>query len=324
MGRLHYNTKMYFLFLFSLALFRADGFIPPQKPSGIQSKIFNPFSNIGSNLGSKGPSFSIEAAGRVETSKNKVVVPGITPVGVAAVDKQSSTVTESDELPPKEPSLAWRGVVLGICLIWSTNFAVIKEIFQAAPTIDPSLYAAIRFSLASLVMLPRTFNSIGNFKLIASSMGVGASVFFGYFGQSIGLLTTTANKSSFICSLNVVWVALLSSLIKKEFKTQALISAFLAVLGVAVLESDGNSPPVIGDLWSLCQPVGFGSGYLILEYVVAKYPDNPGAITAFKITAIAILSIIWAAASGHTLADLQPIMESPIAVGGLLYTGIHL
>jgi drug/metabolite transporter (DMT)-like permease len=45
----------------------------------------------------------------------------------------------------------------------------------------------------------------------------------------------------------VVWVAIVGSLIKKEFKTQALISAFLAVLGVAVLELDGNSPPVIGE-----------------------------------------------------------------------------
>jgi hypothetical protein len=125
----------------------------------------------------------------------------------------------------------WRAVVLGICIIWSTNFAVIKEIFHAAPTIDPSLYAAIRFSLAALVMLPRTFNSLGNAELVVSSMTVGLSVFFGYFGQAVGLVTTTANKSSFICSLNVVWVALLSSLIKKEFKTQTWVSALLAVLG---------------------------------------------------------------------------------------------
>jgi hypothetical protein len=177
---------MHFLFIFAIALFRADGFILPQKPSVVQSKIFNPYSNLGSKIG---PSFSIEAAGKVETSINKVA-DSVSPTrggGVVPVDKISSNVTdEPDDPAPKDPSLAWRGVVLGICLIWSTNFAVIKEIFQAAPTIDPSLYAAIRFGLASLVMLPRTFNSIGNFKLIASSMGVGVSVFFGYFGQSIG------------------------------------------------------------------------------------------------------------------------------------------
>ena len=198
------------------------------------------------------------------------------------VVETSIKVQEPEAVPDadrKKSSLAWRGVVLAICLVWSTNFAVIKEIFQAAPTIDPSLYAAIRFSLASLVMLPRTFNSMRNVELIGSSMAVGLSVFFGYFGQSIGLLTTTANKSSFICSLNVVWVALIASIIKREFKAQSLISAFLAVVGVAVLELDGNSPPVIGDLWSICQPIGFGTGYLLLERVVAKFPENPGTIT---------------------------------------------
>jgi drug/metabolite transporter (DMT)-like permease len=218
-------------------------------------------------------------------------------------------------------SLAWRSVVLGICVVWATNFAVIKEIFQAAPTIDPSLYAAVRFSLAAIVMLPRALSSVKSVELIISSMTIGLSVFLGYFGQAIGLLTTTANKSSFICSLNVVCVALLSSVIKKEFKAQAWISSILAVIGVAVLESDGNSPPVIGDLWSLCQPIGFGVGYVFLEYVVARFPDQPGAVTAYKILSIAIASIVWALSAGHTLADLQPIMESNIAVGGLLYTG---
>ena len=242
---------------------------------------------------------------------------------IGAKLEASNTVTVSSESsePKKIDTLAWRGVVLGICVVWSTNFAVIKEIFQAVPSIDPSLYAAIRFSLAGLVMLPRALANLKNTELIISSMTIGLSVFFGYFGQAVGLMTTTANKSAFICSLNVVCVALLSSLIKKEFKIQTWISSFLAVLGVAVLESDATSPPVVGDIWSLCQPVGFGVGYVFLEYVCKKFPDNPGAITSFKILSIAFASIVWALTSGHTLADLQPILESNIAVCGLLYTG---
>ena len=215
----------------------------------------------------------------------------------------------------------WRAVVLGICVLWSTNFVVVKEIFQAVPSIDPSLYAAIRFSLAAIIMVPRMLSNLNNKDLIVSSMTVGLSVFFGYLGQAVGLMTTTANRSSFICSLNVVFVALLSSFLKKKFLIQTWISSFLAVLGVAVLESDGNAPPTVGDLWSLWQPLGFGVGYVFLEYIVAKFPDNPGAITAYKILSIAIASIIWALVSGHTLADITPILESKEAVGGLLYTG---
>ena len=254
----HNRSLFFFLLLSSITISTVThGFVPrpPILNKLDRPLVFNPFGDA-----------MIPKASGMNVAETSIKV------------QETKVVVETER---KKSSLAWRGVVLGICLIWSTNFAVIKEIFQAAPTIDPSLYAAIRFSLASLVMLPRTFNSIRNVELIASSMAVGMSVFFGYFGQSIGLLTTTANKSSFICSLNVVWVALISSLVKREFKTQSLISAFLAVVGVAVLELDGNSPPVIGDLWSICQPVGFGTGYLLLERVVEKFPENPGITSMF-------------------------------------------
>jgi drug/metabolite transporter (DMT)-like permease len=224
---------------------------------------------------------------------------------------------------PPASSPLWRVAVLAICILWSTNFAVIKEIFHAAPTIDPSLYAAIRFSLATLVLLPRTFNSLRNPDLMLSSMGIGLFVFFGYLGQAIGLLTTTANKSAFICSLNVVWVALVSSVIRKEFKWSTWLSALMAVVGVAFLEFNGTAePPVVGDLWALCQPIGFGTGYVLLEYLMAKYPSNAGAVSAFKLVSIAGASILWAMANGHTVDDLAPILESPTAVIGLLYTGV--
>jgi drug/metabolite transporter (DMT)-like permease len=238
----------------------------------------------------------------------------------------TESVTDSGQFTGlnEKGSAQWRAVVLGICVLWSTNFVVVKEIFNAVPSIDPSLYAAIRFSLAAIVMIPRLLGNVNNKELVVSSMTIGLSVFFGYLGQAVGLMTTTANRSSFICSLNVVFVALLSSFLKKKFLIQTWISSILAVLGVAVLESDGNAPPVVGDLWSLCQPLGFGVGYVFLEYLVAKFPDNPGAITAYKILSIALASIIWALVSGHTMADVAPILESKEAVSGLLYTGTTL
>ena len=116
------------------------------------------------------------------------------------------------------------------------------------PSLDPSLYAAIRFTMSALVLLPFSISKLKNItkdlELVGSSAIMGLSVFFAYYGQSIGLSTTTANKSAFICSLNVVWVALLSSLLKKEFKVQTWLSALMAVLGVAILEADKASPPV--------------------------------------------------------------------------------
>jgi hypothetical protein len=183
------------------------------------------------------------------------------------------------------------------------------------------MYAAIRFSMAALALLPRAANSFRNTELITGAGMIGLAVFFGYFGQAIGLQTTDAGKSAFICSMNVVWVALLSSIIKKEFRVQTWVSALLAVGGVAILETGGDGEFGTGDLWCFMQPIGFGTGYVLLESLVARFPQNAGAITAYKLMAVAAASIVWAASTGHTAADLEPVLASPVATGGLLYMG---
>ena len=246
------------------------------------------------------------------------------PLSSVADSPPTAAVAETPSATATVPSpLLWRFVVLGICIVWSTNFAVLKEIYAAVPTLDPPLYAAIRFSLAATALLPRAANSFRNTELIMGAAMIGMAVFFGYFGQSIGLQTTDAGKSAFICSLNVVWVALLSSIIKKEFRAQTWVSALLAVGGVAILETggDGNSFGS-GDLWCFMQPIGFGTGYVLLESLVTRFPQNAGAITAYKLMAVALASIVWAALTGHTVADLEPVMASPVAMGGLLYMGL--
>jgi hypothetical protein len=168
--QVRYAKKVYFLLLSFIIIFTlTDGFVPKQKPPTILNqvdRIFNPFPSTTPGITSIAKSGSkVESrleskldASRSETSKSDSKIESRSkqkgtenkPVG-----SEKPTSMDAVEGPTTTNPLLWRGVVLGICLVWSTNFAVIKEIFQAAPTIDPSLYAAIRFSLASLVMLPR-------------------------------------------------------------------------------------------------------------------------------------------------------------------------
>ena len=46
-------------------------------------------------------------------------------------------------------------------MLWASNFAVVKTILQE-PGIDPALYAAVRFSFATLALLPQTVASFKN------------------------------------------------------------------------------------------------------------------------------------------------------------------
>jgi drug/metabolite transporter (DMT)-like permease len=64
--------------------------------------------------------------------------------------------------------------------------------------------------------------------------------------------------AAFICSLQVVLVPIVLGLFGKQVTKNVWIAAFLAVLGVGLLElGDATSVGLsIGDLWCLGQPIG--------------------------------------------------------------------
>lgn len=218
----------------------------------------------------------------------------------------------------------WKGAMMLICIIWSTNFAVIKQLFDALPpgVLDPSLYTAIRFTIAAVVMSPGAVGSLNKPGLVMNGILAGLCVFTGYFGQSIGLMHSTANKAAFFCSMNVVWVALVSGVMTKSFKKKTWLAVLLAVSGVGFLELRGTVVPSINDLWLLLQPLGFGTGYLVLERNMRDYPGSARAITSLKLITLSILTIIWALANGHSPQDVLPIFQNKVATLSILYTSL--
>lgn len=103
----------------------------------------------------------------------------------------------------------------------------------------------------------------------------------GYYGQSESLMTTTASKSAFICSLAVVLVPVLDAVFgakdgdevkaaKAAEKKNAgglfanltgpWFPALLAAAGVACLELVGvEGGPNAGDVWALVQPLWYAT-----------------------------------------------------------------
>jgi len=122
--------------------------------------------------------------------------------------------------------------------------------------------------------------------------------------------------------------------VKKEGKTfdfMKLAPAAVAVLGVAIVELKGaGGAPTIGDLLSFAQPIGFGMGYLQLEELVRKKPDAGLPISAIKLVMVAAFSFgmfeLYPLLQHEPLApripDFMPIISSPLALGGILYTGL--
>jgi drug/metabolite transporter (DMT)-like permease len=127
-----------------------------------------------------------------------------------------------------------------------------------------------------------------------------------------------------------------------------LVPALIAVMGVAIIELKGaGGNPTWGDFISFSQPIGFGMGYLQLEELMKKQPSAALAVSAIKLTVVAISALTFFEVSSHSasmmgssfmsseslvegskqmsrliLPDFTPILHSPVAMGAVFYTGI--
>ena len=174
----------------------------------------------------------------------------------------------------------------------------------------------------------------------------GSWVSFGYLGQLVGLLDTTPSRSCVICSLNCIFVAIVSEFMRVKsstsrgfdtsFDLRTLGPTLVAVLGVAIVELKGAAgDPTVGDLISFCQPVGFGMGYLILEDLMKKQPSAALTVSAIKLLVVSTVSLAYFELSPHAaipgatewgfhgiVPDFRPILASPLAVAAILYMGL--
>jgi len=260
---------------------------------------------------------------------------------IEQLESQQTSTLPSD-LPEWFEELAWKGVILVLCALWASNFAATKLVVSQ-PGVDPSMYTVGRFGVAVAALAPGTIGTLKKSKIdmetLWESTVCGSWVAFGYLGQTLGLMTTTASKSCVICSLNCVFVAVVAevwrvsrSTAETKFDYTRLIPAMIAVVGVAIVELKGaGGAPTIGDALSFAQPIGFGMGYLKLEEIMAKKPDGGLAVSTIKLSVVFLASLLmyeltplFSGASDFalTVPDISPILASPMAMTGILYTGL--
>ena len=263
------------------------------------------------------------------------------------MQKKESPEMELDFIEDNEPEpdigsgLLWRGVVVILCALWASNFAAAKLI-MGEPGVDSSLYTVSRFSVAALALMPGAIAAVRrgviDWETAKGAAICGCWVSFGYLGQSLGLLTTTASRSCVICTLHCVFVAAIAEYMRvqksggdKTFDIIRLAPAAVAVAGVTIVELKGaGGAPNIGDLLSFAQPIGFGMGYLQLEELVRKKPEAGLPISAIKLTMVSLFSyglfelypLLHNEPFVPRIPDFTPILSSPLAMKGIAYTGL--
>lgn len=186
--------------------------------------------------------------------------------------------------------------LLLITVIWGGTFALIKN---ALNDISPSLFLAIRFGVASVILFPFLFSQLKKINKETFVAGSILAVFFflGFQFQTIGLNYTTATKSGFITGTFVVIIPILQTLIeKRKPRIHNIIGVILVFIGLVFLSSRGEnlfhffeefgSDLNIGDLFTFICAILFAFQVVYVDIFTKKFPFMPMVFIQLFISAL--------------------------------------
>jgi drug/metabolite transporter (DMT)-like permease len=172
---------------------------------------------------------------------------------------------------------------------WGTSFVVIE---LGLEIINPFWFAQLRFLVASLgalavvVLLKKRIEQ----KLLISHWVWLLGLFnaLGFLGQFFGQTLTNATKTALLINLNVVTVALLSTLLLSEkFSVKKGLAIVSAIIGVLLLTTNGDLSQLargefIGDMFALA------GGFAWAFYIVT----NKKVISTHKIDVVTLTACV--------------------------------
>ena len=141
-------------------------------------------------------------------------------------------------------------------LFWGSTFPIMKV---AIESLDPILFTALRFLVATLVLLI-FFRRKVNYEKHYISFGLILSLMLviGHITQIEGLKYTTPTKSAFITAMYVAFVPITSyMLIHEKPSTLQIISLGLAMFGLYLLTSPKSHGFNVGDLLTVLCAISF-------------------------------------------------------------------
>ncbi|MGA2118414.1 MAG: DMT family transporter [Bryobacteraceae bacterium] len=157
-------------------------------------------------------------------------------------------------------------------LVWGSTFVLVKN---ALAGISPLLFLALRFSLATAILLV-LFGGLGKGpytpKALAAGTVTGTFLFAGYLFQTWGLRLTSPPKSAFLTGLNTVMVPLLAALVYKiKPQRSELLGVLAATAGLALMTlqaSAGSGFGLInrGDLLTIVCALAFAAHIVTLGH----------------------------------------------------------
>lgn len=286
------------------------------------------------------------------STQDSILDQPILPSSIASLgingESQKITAVAQDKESFMGLSELWiaRILLLLSAALYGTNFTMVKILDETVPV---GAAAMMRFGLAALVTSPFLFistktgevDSEGNVEkekfdwktalpvaVLGFEVGLWNSV--GYIAQAVGLETTEASKSAFICSLAVVVVPILDALSGKKLSPKSIVGIICAVLGVAFLELEGgisNFHLDAGDLLTFVQPIAFGMGFWRMEHAMRLYPTEALRLTASQLSAVGVMSALYCfmgygGVAPPTIDQMTEWVMNGQIFGAIIWTGL--
>ena len=178
--------------------------------------------------------------------------------------------------------------------IWGMGFVAQSS---AMEDIGPFLFIGLRFTLATVVVLPFALREARHSDRPLDRQGlkgllwIGVVLFLGMASQQNGLLTTTVTNSGFLTGLYVVFTPILAVLVLREMPHFIVWPCALLALGGIFLLSGGNLSALSqGDLLTILCAV-FWAVQVILIGKFGKQTGRPLALSAIQFSVCAILGL---------------------------------
>lgn len=215
-------------------------------------------------------------------------------------------------------------------LIWGGTFVVVKN---ALNDVSPSLFVTIRFSIATLLLLPFVIPQLrgSNSERWKEALILGILLYLGFAAQTIGLRYTTATKSAFFTGMFVVLTPIFQALIEKKIpKREHIVGIIFVFTGIIFLSSKGTSfldifyelgeNFNIGDFLTLLCAVFFALYIVYLDMISDKHDFK--FLTFVQVAVTAVIAFVVSQLFSFTSIEVITFNINGWVIAALLYTSI--
>lgn len=200
-------------------------------------------------------------------------------------------------------------ILLIVTFIWGATFSIIK---LALLNVSPMVFISIRFSFATILLLPFFLKKSKALtrSAVLSGLFLGFMYFLGFSTQTIGLKYTTATKSGFITGTFILFTPIFQYLFEKKKPGKGnIIGVFFVLAGLIVLSSKGDSILDVfheigsgfnvGDFFTLLCAVFYAMYLVYLDIISKKYDYMHLVFLQISVTAVlGIVSVVIFSATG--------------------------